>query len=258
MRPLLGELADMLMERWISPEVARREAAGQLDLETACWGFQLIFRGPGEPEVRINEEIMGTFNARPFASQVGLEPGQVVNLDEAMEEILDWRIETDADDVGFVTLYLHREEWNLFFNALHNSVVAKEHLRAAVEFLETAVDALATGRTRAATDTLFSAVELANKAFLFTFPTTVVGKMSHGTIASEFFRLSRFHAFETVYTPCVKRLRDLRPKVRYLTEERPPDLEELREIAGTVESFLAWVQEELDDMQRHKLPKELT
>ena len=84
------------------------------------------------------------------------------------------------------------------FDFRYNKGKASELLAAAEEFFETASSALAAGRLRAAIDNLFSAAELAAKAYVMSTPLPGDSeKKSHGLVHSRFNMFSRHGNIES-------------------------------------------------------------
>lgn len=250
MTPLDTEITELLVERWIEPAIAQRERAGTLAKDETFNAVQVIFMPDGQCVVRFNEEVIGSPHLQVADPSVEWEIGSVVNIEETFEKVVAWQIQSDDPRVGFATLFLFRGEWTLLFNAAHNISPAKDHLEAAREFLDAASDSIERGRARVAVESLFSATELINKAFLFTFP-CFAGASTHGGVSSEFSRISRFHAFTGEYTRLVSTLPGLRASARYLKGAFPLNLEHLRTVTRVANDFLIWIEETIRDTEEN-------
>jgi uncharacterized protein (UPF0332 family) len=253
MTPLEHEVTNLLFERWIEPAIDQAKAAGTWTEDGGMYAFQVIFAPETAPEVRFNENVVGLLRMTPSDPSVSLSPGSVVDMAEAFDRIVGWSIETANTRVGFATIYLFRGEWSLFFNTAHNLDPSAKHLDAAREFLSAAASSIDEGRLRVAVDTLCSATELLNKAFLFTFPCYAEGS-THRAVSTEFYRLSRFHWFDSVYTPSVKKLWSLRSTARYLKGPITFDAGVAQRAWQAADEFANWISETITDINRNCLP----
>ena len=67
---------------WLIPEVQGRLSSGTISGDTKIWAGQVIFELDHAPEVRLNEEVNGTFHVRPEAV---LPEGMVVDAKNAVD-----------------------------------------------------------------------------------------------------------------------------------------------------------------------------
>jgi len=114
-------------------------------------------------------------------------------------------------------LLLIGDRWYGSFDFRYNRGKAAELLSAAEEFFQSGSAALAAGRRRPAIDNLYSAAELAAKAFVISMPLPGESdSTSHGQVQKRFNMFSRHGNIETEQRKAFNALSDARATARYL------------------------------------------
>jgi hypothetical protein len=227
---------------WITPELERRKAAGELSDDFTLRAAQIIFTVDTEaPEVRLNEEVQAVVRGKLTRP---VEKGELVmeNDIEGVAEILL----TDLDpDAGHLTFVLHKGEWVVRGDLRLNASKSAAHVAAAREFLESARWAAEHGHARAFVDTLLSATELMAKGFLIWAPEnkTLLSAKSHGSIHALFNKGHREAKVDGRHTSLLNQLAILRQPARYLAGDFELTSEEMSSMLATAdemyETFLA-------------------
>ncbi|MBV9008857.1 MAG: HEPN domain-containing protein [Verrucomicrobia bacterium] len=205
------------MELWFEPEIRRRQNTGLASKPFPLIAAQVIIYPDHRPhEVRLNEEVKAI--ATPHV-KVGksLTPGQPVYEDD-VDGISDFTLaDTDDPNCGHFTIAIVRGRWFGSFDFRYNKRKCSILLAAAQEFLESAADAAEKGRFRPAIDNLFSAAELAAKAYILTAPMTSDGESKkHGRIRARFNISARYGNIESEQTKAFNDLSEARSKARYV------------------------------------------
>ena len=117
--------------------------------------------------VRLNEEIqaIGEMKLKEGVTKLKGEPVYLSEIEEMPSIRL---LDSEEPNCGHFTLLLLGDRWYGNFEFRYNKGKAAELLRAADESLATASHGWSEGHRRAAIDNLFSAAELAAKAYVIT------------------------------------------------------------------------------------------
>jgi len=158
------------MELWFEPEIKRRQDAGLIPKPYGLKAAQVIIHADSRPnEVRLNEEvaIMAGAKVKEGANKA---IGDYLSLNE-IDGIEKWYLpESENSNCGHFTVVSLAGNWYCTFDFRYNKAQSRALLAAAEEFLSVASYALATNMLRATADNLFSAAELAAKAYVITTP----------------------------------------------------------------------------------------
>lgn len=122
-----------------------------------------------------------------------------------------------------MSAFLHSGGWSLVFQFSYGHPSRFEFLERADQFLETARDALASGRLAPFFDNAFSACELLAKAELLSGRPTidiVLNSKSHGAIRSSYSLWANLGNTDIRYSKILHRLDDLRDPARYLRGDK--------------------------------------
>lgn len=231
------------MELWFEPEIRRRQEAGTAPNPYPLRAAQVILYADARPHhIRLNEEVqVGEMKLREGVTKLKGEP---VYLSE-IEEIPSIRLPTTEDpDCGHFTLLLLGDHWYGAFDFRYNKGKASELLKAADEFLATASRALSEGHRRPAIDNLFSAAELAAKAFVITTPLPGDGDIrNHGRIQAQFNIFARHGNVDAEHRKTFNALSEARARARYVTGPLATADTEMHKWKADVESLLQAVKD---------------
>jgi uncharacterized protein (UPF0332 family) len=222
---------DHAMEIWFEPEIRRRQQEGSTPQPFPFRAAQVIIYPDDRPhEIRLNEEVEAVGHMK-LKDGVTKSEGDPVYLHE-LEEMPSVHLPETADpNCGHFTLLLLGDRWYGSFDFRYNKGKASELLAAAEEFFQTASTALDAGRLRAAIDNLFSAAELAAKAYVISTPLPGdCESKSHGLVHSRFNMLSRHGNIESEQRKAFNALASARARARYVQGN----------LAETRESIAKW------------------
>jgi hypothetical protein len=226
---------------WISPEVARRVAAGGLPPETQIHRAQIVFFPDDRPRViRLNEEV------RAEAVAVLAEPIDETHIGELIcyGDVLEWQEITlpleEWEVCGHITILSCRGGWTVGFDAVYFKGPAQDHLDRADQFWRSARDCQLQGDLAAGVDNLWSAVELAAKARLLAFPWPDVAKSKkHGVISARYNLEAKRAGVPIEYARTLNRLVSQRPVARYVALGELMKDSEFMEHLGVVERMIS-------------------
>ena len=129
---------------------------------------QILFGADGPPLVRLGEEVRGdlevTMPQRPL-------PGSEINIASEPESIDALKLLYPEDaDMGHITILLHRGRYMVLFDLRRNGGHARDLVRLAEAFLQTAEFADSQGLVGPMIDNLYSCCELLAKARVVRYP----------------------------------------------------------------------------------------
>lgn len=205
------------MELWFEPEIRRRQQLeGAPDPFPLSAAQVILYPDDRANIVRLNQEVRVDGRAE-LKEGVVKDVGDDVTHDEVQAMSVELPNSEDPD-CGHFTLVAVGDRWYGSFDFRYNKGKAAELLEAAREFLATATDAIAAGRRRAAIDNLFSAAELAAKAYVVTMPLPGDGEIkSHGHVHSRFNMFSRHGNVDAGHRDAYNTLVVERGRARYVT-----------------------------------------
>jgi HEPN domain-containing protein len=195
---------------WITPEVKRRAAAGQITLPINLRFAQVLFQ-PGEaPKVRLNKEVRGSMQVKPAKPFKAGDP--VYSSD--IEAIERFELEPSEADSGHFTVFRQNNQWVMVFDFQTNKGKATDLVRLAQDFLDTAKFAASNGKSGPFIDNLFSCCELLAKARLIT---SAAEKQlrSHGAIHSQINMWGKLGNVDGKFVELFNELSNARSKARY-------------------------------------------
>jgi len=233
---------DHVMEIWFEPEIRRRQEQGSAQKPFPLRAAQVIIYPDNRPhEIRLNEEVQAIGHMK-LKDSVTKNEGDPVYLHE-LEEVPSIHLPETADpNCGHFTLLLIGDRWYGSFDFRYNKGKASELLAVAEEFFETASAALAAGRLRPAIDNLFSAAELAAKAYVMSTPLPGDSeKKCHGLVHSRFNMFSRHGNIESEHRKAFNALANARANARYVQgtfAERPELIAKWQSDIGDLISYV--------------------
>jgi HEPN domain-containing protein len=219
-----------LLDLYVTPEINRRQAAGELKPPLQLRAAQIIFFPDGRPPaVHVNEELAAE-------ARMKLKDGVKKLAGEPIYESEVERIEslnlTDPQHVncGHATLMVISGSWHIAFDFRYNKQLSRDHLDRARQFLDAATFSIGRSAWASAVDNMFSAAELCSKALLIGFQNAAfASKTSHGSIHSKINQWAKLGNVKVEHVTAYNRLGNWRAVARYpqgpfaLTEEQARD-----------------------------------
>lgn len=206
-----------LMDLFVTPEVRRRQEAGELCKPLDLHAAQIIFFPDGrKPHVRINSEVkaIGKMKLKSGVSKKAGEPIFEHEL-EGLEEIN--LTEEDDPDCGHATLLRIGDRWLVALDFRYNKALSKKHIETAKQFYEAAEFSFHQRNWSAFIDNLFSTAELLAKSILLSMPEPKFHKKaSHKAIQIKYNRFADLGNVEAVHRETFNKLSSLRDRARYL------------------------------------------
>jgi hypothetical protein len=219
-----------MLTLYVEPEIKRRHDAGVVaSLPMPLQKVQIIIPGDGsEIKVRLNDEarISADVNLRP---DVPPTIGEQIGFDEIGR--VNYLFPADAEDQnsGHVEMIWSGDKVLLGFDFRYNRAKASKLVPVGREFLEAARHAKDTQRSWSVfVEALFSALELATKAFLWTTPwgQTFRARMPHPAIRENFARFPTVLNNLEAQRIALSDLASERNSARYLHSEIVPRWED--------------------------------
>ena len=209
------------MDIFITPEVMRRQEAGELPRPLDLQAAQIIFYPDRrKPTVRINSEVkvLAKMKLKPGIEK---EYGDSVyaNELEGLEELM--LTEEDDPDSGHVTMLKFNGSWIMAFDFIYNKALAKKTINTAKEFIEAAEFSFSHQNWSAFADNLFSAAELLAKATLLATwsDPNFREKTNHPAIHSRYNRFASLGNVHPEHALAFNKLAKLRYPARYAKDE---------------------------------------
>lgn len=244
-----GRTIQQLISVFVEPEVRRRQEAGEVEKPFPLRSFQIVmFADARATQVRLNEEVNAVADAL-IKPGVVKEKGDPI-FESEVEGFERLRMPADDEpDAAHATVVKLGDDWLFAFDFRYNKPRALELLGAAEEFLETAVDALASGRMRAFVDTLFSAAELTAHGDLMLLPLHgFAQKASHRAISTRVNKFTVTGRIPKDFRDTFNRLAPLRDHMRYLKSDVGLDDADAGTLLTVVRERLREVKDELEGL----------
>lgn len=239
--PSAEPLLRQAFEFWIDPEIARRREAGQITDGFEMLAAQVIFNADADqPEIRLNQEVRGVLHGRATRK---IEKGEIVHSDD-FSEYVDMELTQQDANAGHLTLLRRPEFWWIKFDFRYNAGRIVGIIAAAKEFLEAAVAALQKQHYRALVDNLHSAVELLAKGVLLTAPDKrLLASKSHGFVAARYNLQGKLGNVPRQYVQLLNTLARLRSSARYLDQDFSLGSDTAKKMLSTAHEMLEFVVE---------------
>jgi hypothetical protein len=223
-------------ELWITPELTRRQEAGLLPTPVELRAAQVIMYPDARPvTVRINEEVRALAKIELACAK---EAGDPI-FDRDIAGVTEIKL-TDNDDpnCGHATILLVKGSWHLAFDFRRNKASSQRHLDVARQFHRAAAAAAETQSWPVFVDTLFSAAELAAKAWLLLMADPeFVRRPTHRAIQTKYQTIGRLNV-EPGFIDTLNKLGGWRDCLRYLKSERMIDEAALLGMLPTVAAMI--------------------
>jgi len=188
------------------------------------------------PIVRINGEVRGV----PLIKvDRPIEAGGQVLLSD-LKNLVSFDVEVSEIDCGHFTAFWTGDSWVYAFDFRNGRGKAAEHLKCALEFLDTAEAAAKLGNIRPSIDNLFSASELVAKARLILHSQKTARTKSHGTVKSELNRWGKLGNVDGDFVRVYNKYYGLRNPARYdpTVAVACPEDEEFRQVRSEIEDLM--------------------
>lgn len=209
----MENLLQSFVDNFFAPELIRRQKQGELPKPYALHAAQYImYKGMEESVFRFNGDCKFT-----IVTDEDLEPIDRTKLTRETDFTLD--LHPDDGDAGHISILLLADGgWTGAFSCIYNREASREHLAAADEFAEAAIQSLRNKNMRAFVDTMFSACELISKAFILSdlSPQHAKGGGSHSLISSKVNLETKTGTVPEMYSALHNKYKNLRNPARYL------------------------------------------
>lgn len=204
-------MLEQAFELWLSPELERRRAAGEISADFSLTAAQRLQWPDGRISIRLNEEIRGVASTKLTRY---VEKGEPVFLSD-LEGLQAFDLVEEELDCGHWTMLWTGKRWFIGFNFLNQRARCLDLLSKAEQFLQAATDACSRQHAAVAVDTLFSACELVAKAELVSSHVVGLEAKTHGSISSQLNRWRRMGNVEGAFVDLFNLLSGLRGRYRY-------------------------------------------
>jgi len=208
-----------ILDIFISPEVKRRQDAGELPKPLRLLCAQVVlFPDERKPLVRINEEVRAIAKVK-YKSGISKKKDDKV-YDSDIEGIEDVELGPNDDpDCGHIFLFSLGTSVFLKFDFRRNKALSLKHVKRAKEFYQVAEHSLRQGSLAPFVDNLFNAAELSAKAVLlvmYDYQPSLRMKTRHKTIQMRYNRFANLGNVLPEHKQTFNKLSGLRDAARYL------------------------------------------
>ncbi len=227
-----------LMHLYITPELKRRQNAGELP-EPDLLSAQIIFYPDGKPpQVRINSEVKGIawVKLKPCPSK---KSGEAIYENE-IEEVAKINLsQGENPDCAHITILKTENTWRLAVDLRYNKALSRKHIEVAKEFFESAQNSFEQKKWHPFIENLFAASELSAKAVLLLIHDPKFMKTKkHSTIHSRYNQFANLGNVEVDYKNTFNTLTDLRPRARYLNRTLSISEKDAQNFLNTVRAII--------------------
>jgi hypothetical protein len=208
------------MDIFITPEVIKRQGAGNLPKPLTLSRAQIIFYANGrKPVIRINDEVRAAVKVKLKAEAIKHVNERVYEDDIEFYESIEL-IEEDDRDCGHATFIKHRGRWIMRLDVRYNKKTSRALLFKSRQYLSLSGTALRKRSYDAFIDNLFSAAELIAKTVLLRMPDkSFQDKANHKAIHSKFNLYSKKEIIGDRERKTFNRLASMRYQARYYPEK---------------------------------------
>lgn len=239
-----AQIFNDILVTFIEPDIEARVQAGRATAPLDLRKFHIVMHLDGQrTEVRLNEEatIEALVELQDPSILEKLVPGEEYFGTEIPGRIYQIQLTAREDpDAGHIYAVSWTDGWHFTIDARYNRGKAAPLVAASREFLETAKEAYQGKRWRPFVDNMFSAMELAIKATLWTglFGKGFEGKMPHGEIHESFSRYAKAGNVTPAQAKVFEELRNTRPGVRYAYSKDQPNWKAAERWIAEVDAML--------------------
>ena len=229
------------MTLFVTPEVSKRQEAGELEKPLNLRAAQILFFSDGRrPQVRINSEVRAISKVK-FKSGISKKAGEPI-YEHELEGLDEINLTKEDDpDCGHATLIRIGDRWTIAFDFRYNTELSKKHIKVAEEFCQAAEYSLSQKNWIAFIDNLFSATELLARSILLSIPDPKFRKKStHTCIQIRYNRFADMGNVEKTSRETLNKLSGLRDQTRYLKADILITEDESIELFENVKSMLEY------------------
>lgn len=235
-----------MVERFVRPELERRQSEGSWPEGEAVYRFQVLFPDSSPPEVRLNRDVGGTVTAKATRA---IAAGEEVAVDD-FSEISSYTPRDEDAGTPHVSAFLHRDGWSLIFEFAGGHPDRFAFLERAEEFLDAAREALRRKHLGAFYDNALSACELLAKSELLSCRPTVdvvLSSRKHAHIATPYNLWANLENTDKRYARLLNRLHERRTTARYLEGRQPLTEVDAAEVMATLIEMKNHVKRSADE-----------
>lgn len=245
---------DDLMRLFVTPEIERRQAAGTVPTPLPLRAAQvLLYPDQRRPTVRINGEVKALVGSR-LKDGIVKQPGDPVYWHEFADIAEVELTDQDDPDCAHITMLLVRDHWAIAFDFRYGKAKSSKHVDVSRQFLRSAEDAFRRNDWAAFVDTLFSAAELAARAWLLLLPDpSFYKKGTHREIQRRYQRDGALNV-DPVFIEALNKLSGWRDRVRYLNGHLEVTETEASALLQTVSEMIAHAEEDARPRRRAPTP----
>lgn len=230
-------------EQYFLPEIKKRQEDGRMPMTVGINRMQVIFfPEKRSPLIRLNNEVAILLNVKSKPG-IKITLGQIVGLDEIDKIIKFNLVEKEYKDCGHITFLLNKGNWDILFDFRYNKGYAREHLKNAKEFYETAKFSFSKNFIAPFIDNLFNSAELLAKSELLLLPDENFRKKTkHVAIKTKFNRWYKLGNVNKEFKDTLNKLSNLRPELRYLQKEKIISDKENENFLNVVKEWIEYVE----------------
>jgi hypothetical protein len=186
-----------LMKMFVLPHIELRQQIGELPTPFYLTKAQVLFYPDDRPlAVRVNDEVRAIADMQ-LKPGIEVKPGDPI-YEHQFESVGNFRLTEDEDqDCGYIILVKMGDRWIGNFSFIYNRALSRMHFVASRQFWRTAQYALEQKYWHAFIDVLFSASELAVKAFMLGHEPTLRDSKKHGWVHTVFNQFARQGSYKT-------------------------------------------------------------
>jgi HEPN domain-containing protein len=240
------QLFQQFIDVWIAPEIQSRNNRGILSDDFVLAKAQVLFSlDEQKPIIRLNDEVQLIAQVKLRKS---VEKGQPV-YESAVEQVSQLRLTDDEEPkYAHISAIKIRDNWFLMFDLRYNKGLAREHLKTAKMFYESAKLALQHKLFAPFVNNLFSAIELTVKGELLLIPDEQVYKKGrHKTIQKKYNRFINLGNAKPDFKTALNKLSGLRNSTRYLKPGFHLTDNKAKRFLNTAEDMVVWLEKKVKE-----------
>lgn len=225
-------------ELFIKPEIARRKSIGRLTDDFKIQKVLVLISISEKPVIQLNEEVEAEAIAK-IKPGIVKQKGEDLYLDdiESIEKII---LPEKYINSGYIFIIALNGRYSIIFDFLYNKDIRKKHYKRALDFLETAENALAVSKYSVFVDTLYSATELISRMFLLSQPDKkFLNKSTHRAIQIKMNQHSKLNENTREITNLLNVLLGLRHEARYSNDDYEIKKEDGIAMLNTLKGFIS-------------------
>ena len=221
-----------VIDIFVNPEIERRKKMSKLPSDFKLEKIQVIFPPNKKPFVRFNNEVKAIIKCKVNKS---IKKGDLV-YDKDIDEIES--IELTAKDLnyGHSTLFYFKGNLVIAFNFIYNKKEIDEHIKASIEFYESAKENLKKKRLRPFFENAFASAELFTKTLILSLAQKEKGRQ-HEYRKKFLEDWANLGNVKPEFSTTLSKLSSLRSSARYISSNNHQK-ENFEEILATLEEMI--------------------